>query len=411
MAQATRTFVGLDIGTTKINCIVADQDSSGALRIVGVGNAPSEGLRRGVVVDLEKTVTSIQRSVEEAERMAGIDVKGVYAGIAGDHIRSINSRGVIAVARKDNEIAPADVDRVVEAAKAIAIPMDREIIHVIPQEFLVDDQDGIKDPVGMSGVRLEAEVHIITGAVTSAKNICRAIQRVGLKVYDLVLEPLASAQAVLDDDERQLGVVLLDIGGGTTDVAVFHEGSIRHTAIIPFGGASVTSDIAIGLRTPIDKAEAIKLQYGSALASLVPSEAMLAVAGVGGRTDREISRHVLASMIEPRMEEIFALANKEVRKNHFAELLGGGVVLTGGTSLLPGIAELAEQVFEMPVRLGTPRGVGGLAENVADPRFSTGVGLVLHAAGQSGGNGIYTDTASARPKARFDLWNWFTSRF
>ena len=411
MAQATRTFVGLDIGTTKINCIIADQNSSGELRVVGVGNAPSEGLRRGVVVDLEKTVTSIQRSVEEAERMAGIDVKGVYAGIAGDHIRSINSRGVIAVARKDNEIAAADVERVVEAAKAIAIPMDREIIHVIPQEFLVDDQDGIKDPVGMSGVRLEAEVHIITGAVTSAKNICRAIQRVGLKVYDLVLEPLASAQAVLDDDERALGVVLLDIGGGTTDVAVFHEGSIRHTAIIPYGGASVTSDIAIGLRTPIDKAEAIKLQFGSALASLVPSEQMLAVAGVGGRTDREISRHVLASMIEPRMEEIFALTNKEVRKNHFAELLGGGVVLTGGTSLLPGIAELAEQVFEMPVRLGTPRGVGGLAENVADPRFSTGVGLVLHAAAQAGGNGIYTDTASARPKARFDLWNWFTSRF
>lgn len=411
MAQATRTFVGLDIGTTKISCIVADQASNGELRVVGVGNAPSEGLRRGVVVDLDKTVASIQRAVEESERMAGFDVKGVYAGIAGDHIRSINSRGVIAVARKDNEIAQADVDRVVEAAKAIAIPMDREIIHVIPQEFLVDDQDGIKDPVGMSGVRLEAEVHIITGAVTSAKNICRAIQRVGLKVYDLVLEPLASAQAVLDDDERGLGVVLLDIGGGTTDVAVFHEGSIRHTAIIPFGGASVTSDIAIGLRTPIDKAEALKIQYGCALASLVPAEQMLAVSGVGGRTDREISRHVLASMIEPRMEEIFALANKEVRKNHFAELLGGGIVLTGGTSLLPGIAELAEQVFEMPVRLGSPRGVGGLAENVADPRFSTGVGLVLHAARQDTGNGIYSDTASTRPRQRFDLWNWFTSRF
>ena len=411
MAQATRTFVGLDIGTTKISCIVADQASSGELRVVGVGNAPSEGLRRGVVVDLDKTVASIQRAVEEAERMAGFDVKGVYAGIAGDHIRSINSRGVIAVARKDNEIAQADVDRVVEAAKAIAIPMDREIIHVIPQEFLVDDQDGIKDPVGMSGVRLEAEVHIITGAVTSAKNICRAIQRVGLKVYDLVLEPLASAQAVLDDDERGLGVVLLDIGGGTTDVAVFHEGSIRHTAIIPFGGASVTSDIAIGLRTPIDKAEALKIQFGCALASLVPAEQMLAVSGVGGRTDREISRHVLASMIEPRMEEIFALANKEVRKNHFAELLGGGIVLTGGTSLLPGIAELAEQVFEMPVRLGSPRGVGGLAENVADPRFSTGVGLVLHAARQDTSNGSYTDTAISRPRQRFDLWNWFTSRF
>jgi cell division protein FtsA len=413
MAQATRTFVGLDIGTTKISCIIADQNASGELRVVGVGNAPSEGLRRGVVVDLDKTVASITRSVEEAERMAGVEVKGVYAGIAGDHIRSINSRGVIAVSRKENEIAQADVERVVEAAKAIAIPMDREIIHVIPQEFIVDDQDGIKDPVGMSGVRLEAEVHIITGAVTSAKNICRAIQRSGLKVYDLVLEPLASASAVLDDDERGLGVVLLDIGGGTTDVAVFHEGSIRHTAIIPFGGANVTSDIAIGLRTPIDKAENLKIQFGSALASLVASDAMLAVSGVGGRADREISRHVLASMIEPRMEEIFALANKEVRKNHFAELLGGGVVLTGGTSLLPGIAELAEQVFEMPVRLGVPRGLGGLSAQVADPRFSTGVGLVLQAARPEAGQGMFTDNGSSarQPRGRFDLWNWFASRF
>jgi cell division protein FtsA len=410
MAQATRTFVGLDIGTTKISCIIADQNASGELRVVGVGNAPSEGLRRGVVVDLEKTVGSITRAVDEAERMAGIEVKGVHAGIAGDHIRSINSRGVIAVSRKENEIAAADIERVVEAAKAIAIPMDREIIHVIPQEFIVDDQDGIKDPVGMSGVRLEAEVHIITGAVTSAKNICRAIQRAGLKVYDLVLEPLASALAVLDDDERDLGVVLLDLGGGTTDVAVFHEGSVRHTAIIPFGGANVTSDIAIGLRTPIDKAEALKLQFGSALASLVPADEMLGVSGVGGRADREISRHVLASMIEPRMEEIFALANKEVRKNHFAELLGGGVVLTGGTSLLPGIAELAEQVFEMPVRLGVPRGLGGLSANVADPRFSTGVGLVLTAAMQKSTSGMFTESGK-QPGGPVQLWNWFASRF
>ena len=330
MAQAGRTYVGLDIGTTKISCIIADANGDGAsgLRVVGVGNAPSEGLRRGVVVDLDKTVASIQRAVDEAERMAGVAVKGVHAGIAGDHIRSINSRGVIAVSRKDNEIGPADLERVVEAAKAVAIPMDREIIHVIPQEFIVDDQDGIKDPVGMSGVRLEAEVHIITGAVTSAKNICRAINRAGLKVYDLVLEPLASSHAVLDPDERDLGVVLLDIGGGTTDVAVFFEGSIRHTAIVPFGGSNVTNDIAIGLRTPIDKAEAIKIQHGCALAALVPATQMVTVNGVGGRSDRQISRHVLASMIEPRMEEIFALANKEVKKNHFAELLGGGVVLT-----------------------------------------------------------------------------------
>ena len=411
MAQATRTFVGLDIGTTKISCIIADQNAAGEMRIVGIGNAPSEGLRRGVVVDLEKTVASITRSVEEAERMAGTEVKGVWAGIAGDHIRSLNSRGVIAVARRDNEIAAADVDRVVEAAKAIAIPMDREIIHVIPQEVIVDDQEGIKDPVGMSGVRLEAEVHIITGAVTSAKNICRAIQRSGLKVYDLVLEPLASATAVLDQDERDLGVVLLDIGGGTTDVAVFHEGSIRHTAIIPYGGANVTSDIAIGLRTPMDKAEALKIQHGSALASRVGAEEMLQVACVGGRDDREISRTVLASMIEPRMEEIFMLANKEVRKNHFAPLIGGGVVLTGGTSLLPGVAELAEQVFEMPVRLGLPRGLGGLSANVADPRFSTGVGLVMHAAGQDGRNGMFAESKPAGKQSRFDLIGWFASKF
>ena len=412
MAQAGRTYVGLDIGTTKISCIIADANGDGAsgLRVVGVGNAPSEGLRRGVVVDLDKTVASIQRAVDEAERMAGVAVKGVHAGIAGDHIRSINSRGVIAVSRKDNEIGPADLERVVEAAKAVAIPMDREIIHVIPQEFIVDDQDGIKDPVGMSGVRLEAEVHIITGAVTSAKNICRAINRAGLKVYDLVLEPLASSHAVLDPDERDLGVVLLDIGGGTTDVAVFFEGSIRHTAIVPFGGSNVTNDIAIGLRTPIDKAEAIKIQHGCALAALVPATQMVTVNGVGGRSDRQISRHVLASMIEPRMEEIFALANKEVRKNHFAELLGGGVVLTGGTSLLPGVTELAEQVFEMPVRLGLPQGVSGLSANVCDPRCSTGVGLVLHAAQGDAGEEV-RDRRVQPPRGGFDLRRWFSDLF
>ena len=412
MPQVTRTYVGLDIGTTKISCIIAEQKSAGEeIHIVGVGNTPSEGLRRGVVVDLEKTVASIARAVDEAERMAGVPVKSVSAGIAGDHIRSINSRGVIAVSRKDNEISRADVDRVIEAAKAIAIPMDREIIHVIPQEFTVDDQTGVKDPVGMSGVRLEAEVHIITGAVTSAKNICRAIQRAGLKVGDLVLEPLASSHAVLDANERDLGVVLLDIGGGTTDVAVFFEGSIRHTAIVPFGGANVTNDIAIGLRTPIDKAEQIKIQYGCALASLVSTADAVTVSGVGGRADREISRHVLASMIEPRMEEIFSLANKEVKKNHFAELLGGGVVLTGGTSLMPGVTELAEQVFEMPVRLGVPQGLGGLAANVADPRFSTGVGLVLHAQQAESGEATKERRVSNGRRPGFDLRRWFSDLF
>ncbi len=412
MGQGARTFVGLDIGTTKISCIIADMNGTGELRVVGVGNAPSEGLRRGVVVDLEKTVASIERAVDEAQRMAGVTVKHATAGIAGDHIRSINSRGVIAVSRKDNEIAPGDVERVVEAAKTVAIPMDREIIHVIPQEFIVDDQDGIKDPVGMSGVRLEAEVHIITGAVTSARNICRAIQRAGLKVQDLVLEPLASSHAVLGPDERDLGVVVLDIGGGTTDVAVFFEGSIRHTAIIPFGGANVTNDIAIGLRTPIDKAEQIKIQYGCALSSLVSPEARLTVSGVGGRADREISRHVLASMIEPRMEEIFHLANKEVKKNHFAELLGGGVVLTGGTSLMSGVVELAEQVLEMPVRIGLPQGLGGLAANVADPRYSTGVGLVIHAVQAQHMEGVSsTRDRTAFPGRRQGMREWFTQLF
>ena len=412
MAQATRTFTGLDIGTTKISCIIADQSATGELRIIGIGNAPSEGLRRGAVVDLEKTVASIVRAVEEAERMAGVQAKGVHAGIAGDHIRSLNSRGVVAVSRKDNEIAPADVSRVIEAAKAIAIPTDREIIHVIPQEFIVDDQDGIKDPVGMSGVRLEAEVHIITGAVTSARNICRAIQRAGLKVYDLTLEPLASAAAVLDEDEKDLGVVLLDLGGGTTDVAVFHEGAVRHTSIIPFGGANVTSDIAIGLRTPIDKAEAIKIQYGSALASMVSGDEVVSVSGVGGRGDKEISRHVLASMIEPRMEEIFAIANKEVRKNHFAPLIGGGVVLTGGTSLLPGAVELAEQVFEMPVRLGLPRGIAGLSASINDPRYATGIGLVLHAArGAEERMQDLVEAGSNRSRKTFDLKGWIADLF
>jgi len=374
-----RILAGLDIGTTKICVIVAEVDETNQVSIVGVGTVPSEGLRRGIVINLEKTVHSISRAVEKAERMAGVEIKSVYAGIAGDHIRSINSRGVIAVSRKDNEIGPADVARVVDAAKAVAIPADREIIHVIPQEFIVDDQDGIKDPIGMSGIRLEAEIHIITGAVTSAKNICKSIERSGLRVEDLVLEPLASSHAVLGSDERDLGVVLIDIGGGTTDVAVFYEGSIRHTAIIGFGGTSITNDIAIGLRTPIDKAEELKIKHGCALSSMVSEDEKISVPGVGGRPTRELSRYVLSSMIEPRLEEICQLALKEVRKNHFADMLSAGVVITGGTALMHGMTELAEQVFEMPVRIGVPTGISGLVDSVSDPRFSTGVGLILHA--------------------------------
>lgn len=375
-----RIYVGLDIGTTKITAIVAELDEDGeGIRIVGVGTAPSDGLKRGVVVNLEKTTRSIQYAVQEAERMSGRTIRGVYAGIAGDHIRGINSRGVIAVSRKDAEIRPHDVERVIEAAKAIAIPTDREILHVLPQEYIVDDQDGIRDPVGMSGVRLEAEVHIITGAASACRNIVRASERAGLYVEELVLEPLASANAVLTQDERDLGVALLDIGGGTTDVAVFFEGTVRHTAVIGLGGANVTNDLAIGLRAPVERAEQLKLQSGCALTSMVRPEEVVQVPSIGGRPDREVSRHMLAMMIEPRIEEIFELAKKEVRKNHIADLLGAGVVLTGGASSLLGMPELAEQVFDLPVRRGIPMGISGLTEAVCDPRFATGVGLVIHA--------------------------------
>jgi len=303
-----RTVAGLDIGTTKICAFIAEVNGGPEPRILGYGQAPSEGLRRGVVVDLEKTVSSIESAVEAAEGMAGFEVREVVAGIAGDHIKSINSRGVVAVSRRDNEITAQDVARALEQAKAMAIPVDREIIHAITQQFIVDDQDGVRDPLGMTGVRLEADVHIITGAVTAAKNIVKSINRSGLKVRDLVLQPLASSHATLENDERNMGVVLIDIGGGTTDVALFHEGSIRHTAILPLGGSSVTNDIAIGLRTPFEKAEELKIAHGSALAARVDAAETLQVPGVGGREFKEISRQLLATMIEPRMEEIFQLA-------------------------------------------------------------------------------------------------------
>ena len=379
MAEA-RIYAGLDIGTTKITAIVAEPEEDGeGIRIVGVGTAPSDGLKRGVVVNLEKTTRSIQYAVQEAERMSGRTIRSVFAGIAGEHIRGINSRGVIAVSRKDAEIRPNDLERVIEAAKAVAIPTDREILHVLPQEFIVDDQDGIRDPVGMSGVRLEAEVHIITGAASACRNVIRAAERAGLEVEELVLEPLASADAVLTQDERDPGVALFDIGGGTTDVAIFYEGSVRHTAVIGLGGSNVTNDLAIGLRTPVERAEQLKLQSGCALTSMVRPEEVVQVPSVGGRQDREVSRHMLAMMIEPRIEEIFELGKKEIRKNHISDLLGAGVVLTGGASSLEGMPELAEQVFDLPVRRGFPMGITGLTEAVCDPRFATGVGLAIHA--------------------------------
>ncbi len=379
MARGNGRIVGLDLGTTKIACIIAEQDEEkGGVKIVGVGTAPSDGLRRGVVVNLEKTVRSIERAVEEAELMAGVKVDKVNAGIAGDHIRSINTRGVIAVSRPDNEITKKDMERVVDQARAVAIPIDREIIHVIPQEFIVDDQAGIKDPIGMSGVRLEADVHIVTGAVTSAQNIYKSVERAGLKVKDLVLQPLASSHAVLDQEEKELGVALIDIGGGTTDISIFFDGSIRHTSVIGLGGENVTNDIAIGLRTPRSQAEQIKTGHGCALTSMIDGSEKIKVPGVGGRDEREVSRGVLGAIVEPRLEEIFSLAHREIRKTDYADLLGAGVVVTGGTARMEGVAQLAEQVFDLPVKVGIPDGVGGLTDSVKDPIHATGVGLVLY---------------------------------
>jgi cell division protein FtsA len=404
--------VGLDIGTTKIGAIIAELDEEAIPKVVGVGTSTSEGLRRGVVVNLEKTVQSISKAVSEAELMAGMEVNSVLAGIAGDHIRSINSRGVIAVSGANREIGKNDVNRVVDAAKAVAIPMDREIIHVLPQEYIVDDQAGIKDPIGMAGVRLEAEVHIVTGAVTSAQNLYKSIQKSGLNVKDLVLEPLASSHAVLSPEEKELGVVLLDIGGGTTDIAVFYEGSIRHTAVIGLGGNNVTGDIAIGLRTSLAQAEKIKLEKGCAMVSLVEDDEFITVPGIGGRQDRQVPRSLLTSIIQPRMEELFSLALRELRRTDYADLLAAGAVLTGGASLLPGVTELAEQIFDMPVKLGVPVGFGGLVDLAQSPLHATGVGLVLYAVQNAGHNGLGRLTEANMFERIFDrMKRWFSEFF
>jgi len=383
-------IVGLDIGTTKIAAVISEIDESNQPKIIGIGTSPSEGLKRGVVINLEKTVESIASAVEDAEMMAGVKVNSVYAGIAGDHIRSINSRGVIAVSRSDHEITPADVERVIEAAKTVALPTDREIIHVLPQEFTVDDQPGIKDPVGMVGVRLETEVHIVTGAVTSAQNIYRGVKKAGLEVWDLVLQPLASSYALLSPEEEELGVALIDLGGGTTDFAIFYDGSIRHTGVVGLGGKNVTNDIAIGLRTPVDQAEEIKKLYGCAISSLVDAEEMIEVPGVGGRESKQVSRSVLSAIIEPRLEEILSLTLQEMKKSSFFDLLAAGIVLTGGGSLMEGMVELTEKIFDMPVRRGKPHRVSGLEEIASNPIYSTGVGLILYGweqmrEGKSGG--------------------------
>jgi len=368
-------IVGLDIGTTKICAIVGNLTDEG-IDIVGIGTSPSRGLRKGVVINIDSTVQSIRKAVEEAELMAGCEIKSVYAGIAGGHIKGLNSQGIIAI--KNREVSPDDVKRVIEAAKAIAIPMDREVIHILPQEFIIDDQDGIREPLGMSGVRLEAKVHIVTGAVASAQNIIKSCNRAGLDVADIVLEQLASSEAVLSPEEKELGVALIDIGGGTTDVAIFVDGAIKHTSVLALGGHQMTNDIAVGLRTPMAEAEKIKQKYGCCLASLVGKDETIEVPSVGGRKPRVLSRQLLAEILEPRVEEIFSLVNREIIKSGYEDAIASGVVITGGSTILEGMPELAEQVFNLPVRRGLPTKIGGLVDVVNTPVYATGVGLVVY---------------------------------
>jgi cell division protein FtsA len=401
------------VGTTKICAVIAVSRPGHGLDVVGVGSAPSRGLRRGVVVNIESTVEAIKQSVSDAELQAGVEVATVYAGIAGGHIRGANSRGVVTVSGKDREVATADVERVVDAARAINVPPDREIIHVLPQTFVVDDQDGVREPVGMSGVRLEAEVHIVTGAMTSVQNVIRSVNRAGLEVDDIVLEPLASAEAVLFPDEKELGVVLIDIGGGTTDVALFREGAVWFTASLPLGGDHITNDIAIGLRTPIAEAEELKKRFACASTALVPAEETIDVPSVGGRKPRQLSRQILSEIVQPRVEEIFTLIAKELAKAGFQDSATAGVVVTGGTSIMEGMVEVAEAVFEQPVRRGVPHDVGGLADVVRSPIYATAVGLALYGARrQSAGHvSAANNSGSWLTRTGRRLASWFSEIF
>jgi cell division protein FtsA len=373
-----KLIVGLDIGTSKVLAIVGEISQTGEIEIIGVGHHASRGLKKGVVVNIESTVQSIQRAVEEAELMAGCQIHSVYAGIAGSHISSFNSHGIVAI--KDREVARDDVERVLEAARALAIPADQKILHVLPQEFIIDKQEGIREPVGMSGVRLEAKVHVVTGAVSAAQNIIKCVRRCGLEVDDIILEQLASSLSVITEDEKELGVCMVDIGGGTTDICVFTDGAIRHTAVIPIAGDQVTNDIAVALRTPTQHAEQIKKKYGCALTQLAKADESIEVPSVGERPARQLSRQTLAEVVEPRMEELFTLIQAELRRSGFEDVIGSGVVLTGGSSKLEGMVELAEEVFHMPVRLGLPQFVGGLTNIIQNPIYSTGIGLTIFGA-------------------------------
>lgn len=405
-------IVGLDIGTTKICCIVGEVAEGGpnpVIDIVGIGTAPSTGLRKGVVINIDSTVESITKAVEEAELMAGVEISTVYTGIAGGHIKSFNSSGVVAI--KDREINEQDVQRVIDAAKAVAIPLDREVIHIIPQEYLIDEQDGIRDPIGMSGVRLEAKVHIVTGAVSSAQNIIKCANKAGLNVAEICLEPIASSEAVLSQDERELGVILIDIGGGTSDIAIFREGAVVHTGVLALGGNHITNDIAVGLRTPQQEAEKLKIRHGCALASLVKPEETIEVPGVGGRKPRILARRLLAEIIEPRVEEIFSLIHQEVQRSGHADLLSGGVVITGGSTLLEGMPEAAEFIFEMPVKRGIPQNIGGLRDVVNSPKFATGVGLLRYGGRNSMKSRFPIREKNIYDKVRGSMRGWIKDLF
>src|SRR6202158_2534491 len=370
-------LVGLDIGTSKVVAIVGEIKTDGALEIIGIGSHPSRGLKKGVVVNIESTVQSIQRAVEEAELMAGCEIHSVYAGIAGSHVRSINSHGIVAI--KDKEVVQGDVERVIDAAKAVAIPADQKILHVLPQEYIIDSQEGIRDPIGMSGVRLEAKVHIVTGADSAAQNIVKCVQRCASAVADISLEHLASSYAVLTEDEKDLGVCVVDIGGGTTDIAVFGGGAIRHTAVIPIAGDQVTNDIAVSMRTPTQYAEDIKIKYACALSQIVNPDETIEVPSVGDRPPRRLARQTLAEIVGPRYEELYGLVRADLTRSGFEETIAAGIVITGGSAKMEGAVELAEEVFHVPVRLGVPHGVTGLADVVRNPIHATGVGLLLYA--------------------------------
>jgi len=408
MSKKGELIVGLDIGTTKVAAIVGEMTDDG-IDIIGIGSHPSRGLRKGVVINIESTVESIKKAISEAELMAGCDITSVYAGIAGGHIKGINSHGIVAI--KDKEVRDADVIRVIDAAQAVAIPLDREVIHVIPQEYVVDGQDGIKEPIGMSGVRLEAKVHIVTAAVTSAQNIVKCANRCGLNVNDIILQPLASGESILTNEEKELGVALVDVGGGTSDLVIYSEGAIVHTSVITIGGNHVTNDVAVGLRTPAAEAERIKQKYGCALSSMVQKDETIEVPSVGGRKPRVLSRQILAEIIEPRVEEIFTLVQQEILKSGYEDRISSGIVLTGGSVILEGMPELAEQVFNMPVRRGAPRGIGGLVDVVKSPMYATGVGLVIWGSKTHAQSRFKVREANIYAKVKDRMKEWFGEIF